>query len=81
MNGAVESANKNIMKIVKKMAETHKDWYDKLPYALWAYRTSVQTSIGATSYSLAYDMEAGLAVEVEIPSLRILREAELEEAE
>ena len=34
MNGAVESANKNIVKIVKKMAETHRDWHDKLPYAL-----------------------------------------------
>ena len=53
MNGAVESANKNIVKIVKKMAETHKDWHDKLPYTLCAYRTSVQTSTGATPYSLA----------------------------
>ena len=25
MNGAVESANKNLVKILKKMAETHKD--------------------------------------------------------
>ena len=66
MNGAMESANKNIVKILKKMAETHKDWHDKLPYALWAYRTSVQTSTGATSYSLAYSMEAVLLVRVEI---------------
>ena len=81
MNGAVESTNKNIVKILKKMAETHKDWHDKLPYALWAYRTSIRTSTGATPYSLVYGMEAVLPVEVEIPSLRILREAELEEAE
>ena len=81
MNGAVEFANNNIVKIVKKMAETHRDWHDKLPYALWAYRTSVRTSTGATPYSLAYGMEAVLPVEVDIPSLRILREAELEEAE
>ena len=81
MNGAVESANKNLVKILKKMVETHKDWHDKLPYALWAYRTSVQTSTGATPYSLVYGMKAVLPVEVEIPSLRILREAELEEAE
>ena len=81
MNGAVESANKNLVKILKKMAETHKDWHDKLPYALWAYKTSVRTSTGATPYSLVYGMEAVLPIEVEIPSLRILREAELEEAE
>ena len=80
MNGAVESTNKNIVKIMKKMAETHRDWHDKLLYALWAYRTSVRTSTGATPYLLAYGMEAVLLVEVEIPSLRILREAKLEEA-
>ena len=31
MNGAVESANKNLVKILKEKAETHKDWHDKLP--------------------------------------------------
>ena len=41
----------------------------------------MRTSTGATPYSLAYGMEAVLPVEVEIPSLHILREAELEEAE
>ena len=81
MNGVVESANKNLVKILKKMAETHKDWHDKLPYVLWAYRTSVRTSTRATPYSLVYGMEAMLPVEVEIPLLRILQEAELEEAE
>ena len=79
MNGTVESANKNIVKIMKKMAKTHKDWHDKLPYALLANRTLVRSSTGATSYSLAYGMEAVLLVEVEIPSLWILREVKLEE--
>uniref|UniRef100_A0A2N9HLH0 Uncharacterized protein n=1 Tax=Fagus sylvatica TaxID=28930 RepID=A0A2N9HLH0_FAGSY len=46
-----------------------------------AYRTSVRTSIGATPYSLVYGMEAVLPVEVEIPSLRILSQTQLEEAE
>ena len=48
---------------------------------LWAYRTSVRTTTGATPYSLVYSMEAVLPVEVGIPSLRILRKVELEEAE
>ena len=69
MNSAVESTNKNLVKILMKMAETHKDWHNKLPYALWAYRTSVRTSTGATPYSLAYGMEAVLPIEIEIPSL------------
>ena len=41
----------------------------------------MRTSTGATPYTLAYGMEAVLPVEVEIPSLWVLREAELEEAE
>ncbi|KAK5786654.1 hypothetical protein PVK06_041292 [Gossypium arboreum] len=81
MNGAVEAANKNIKKIVGKMTETYKDWHEKLPFALCAYRTSVRTSTGATPFSLVYGVEAVLPIEVEISSLRVLSEVRLDEAE
>ncbi|OMO53214.1 Integrase, catalytic core [Corchorus capsularis] len=87
MNGAVEAANKNIKKIVAKMTETYKDWHEKLPFALHAYRTCVRTSTGgggwggATPYSLVYGMEAVVPIEVEIPSIRVYRETKLEESE
>jgi transposase InsO family protein len=81
MNGAVEAANKNIKKIVQKMVVTYKDWHEMLPFALHGYRTSVRTSTGATPYSLVYGMEAVLPVEVEIPSLRVLLDVKLDEAE
>ncbi|XP_038996103.1 uncharacterized protein LOC120120555 [Hibiscus syriacus] len=81
MNGAVEAANKNIKKIMEKTTETYKDWHEKLPFALFAYRTSVRTSTGATPFSLAYGMEAVLPIEVEIPSLRVLSEVKLNDAE
>ena len=81
MNGAVEAANKNIKRIVEKMIETYKDGHEKLCFALHAYWTVVRTSTGATPFSLVYDMEAILPFEVEILSLRVLMEAELEEAE
>ena len=81
MNGAVEAANKNVKKIIAKATETYKDWHEKLPFALHAYRTGVRTSTGATPYSLVYGMEAVLPIEVEISLLRVLREVELEEAE
>ncbi len=80
MNGAVEAANKNIKKIVGKMTETYKDWHEKLHFALLAYRTSVRTSTGATSFSLVYGMEAVLPIEIEIPSLRVLTELKLDKA-
>ncbi|XP_038999487.1 uncharacterized protein LOC120125050, partial [Hibiscus syriacus] len=81
MNGAVEAANKNIKRLIEKMTETYKDWHEKLPFALFAYRTSVRTSTGATPFSLVYGMEAVLPIEVEIPSLRVLSEVKLNEAE
>jgi hypothetical protein len=81
MNGVVEAANKNGKRILSKMMETYKDWHEQLPYALCAYQTSVRTSTRATPYSLVYRMEAVLPVEVEIPSLKILSQTELDEAE
>jgi len=81
MNGAVEAANKVIKKIIQKMVVTYKDWHEMLPFALHGYRRSVRTSTGATPFSLVYGMEAVLPFEVKIPSLRVLMETKLEEAE
>ncbi|XP_027177596.1 uncharacterized protein K02A2.6-like [Coffea eugenioides] len=69
INGAVEATNKNLKKIIQKLTERHRDWHEKLPYALMAYRTTIRTS----------GMETVLPAEVEIPSLRILMEAKLDE--
>ena len=41
MNGAVETDNKNVKKIIAKMTYTYKNWHEKLPFALHAYRTGV----------------------------------------
>jgi len=79
MNGAVEAANKNVKKIIQKMVVTYKDWHKMLPFALHAYRTTVRTSTGATLYTLVYGMEDVMSLEVEIPSLRVLVDSELEE--
>ncbi|RVW62082.1 Gag-Pol polyprotein [Vitis vinifera] len=81
-NGAVEAANKNIKRILRRMVETSRDWSEKLPFALWAYRTSFRTSTGATPYSLVYDgMEAMLPVEIEMGSLRVALEQQIPEAD
>ena len=80
-NGAVEAANKNIKRISRKMVETSRDWSEKLPFALWAYRTSFRTSTRATPYSLVYGMEAVLPVEIEMGSLRVVLEHQISEIE
>ena len=79
MNGVVEVANKNIKKIVQKMTVTYKDLHEMLPFALHGYRTSARTSAGETPYSLVYGMEAVLPIEVQIPSLRIMKDVGLSE--
>ncbi|KAL6335850.1 hypothetical protein AAG906_040573 [Vitis piasezkii] len=79
-NGVVEVANKNIKRILRMMVETFLDWSEKLPFALWAYRTSFRTSTGATLYFLVYGMEAVLPVEIEIGSLRVALEQQISKA-
>ncbi|XP_070015716.1 uncharacterized protein [Nicotiana sylvestris] len=81
MNGAIEAANINIKKIQRKIVENHKQWHEKLPFALLGYRTIVRTSNGATPYMMVYSTEVVIPAEVEITSLRIIQEAELSDAE
>ena len=80
-NGAVEAANKNIGRILKKSTKNYKDWHLQLPYALWGYRTLIPTSIEATQYSLVYGMEAVLPIEMCVRSLRTVLESEIPEVD
>ncbi|XP_070057233.1 uncharacterized protein [Nicotiana tomentosiformis] len=77
MNGAVEAANKNIKKILRKMVDNYMQWNEKLPFALLGYRTTVRTSTGATPYLLIYGTEDVIPAKLEIPSLKIIQEVEL----
>ena len=63
------------------MGEIFRDWSEKLPFVLWAYRTSFRTSIGAMPYSLVYGMEAVLPIEIEMGSLRVALEQQISETE
>ena len=81
MNGVVEAANKNINMIIPKMTVTYKDWQEMLPFAFHGYCTSVHTSTGETHFSLVYGMEVVLPIKVQIPSLRIMKDAGLNEDE
>ena len=63
--------------ILTKMVVIYKDWAEKLPFTLYGYRTSIHTSTGATPYSLVYNSEVVLPIEVEIQSLRVLVETKV----
>ncbi|XP_070044825.1 uncharacterized protein [Nicotiana tomentosiformis] len=81
MNGVIEAANTNIKNILRKMVDNYKQWHEKLLFSLIGYHTTVRTSTGATPYLLVYGTKAVIPAEVEIPSLRIIQEVELSNAE
>ena len=81
MNGVVEAANKNVKKIIQKMVVTYMDWHEMLSFTLHVYRTAVRTSTRATPYTLVYEMEVIMPLKVEIPSMRVPVDSELEEVE
>jgi hypothetical protein len=51
-----------------------------LTYAFHAHRTTIRTSTNATLCSLVYGMEAVMPLEIDIPSLWILKDAALDES-
>ena len=63
------------------MVQSSRQWHEKLPFALLGYRTTVRTSVGATPYSLVYGTEAVIPAEIEIPSLLIVVEDEIDDDE
>nr|XP_033508977.1 uncharacterized protein LOC117273880 [Nicotiana tomentosiformis] len=58
-NGLVESFNKTLCNLLKKVASKSKrDYHDRMEEALWAYRTTHRTLTQATPYSLIYGVKA-----------------------
>ena len=47
-----------------------KDWAERLPEALWAYRTTWRNSTGHTPYELLYDKQVLLPTESEIKTFK-----------
>ena len=78
-NGQAEATNKTLLKVLSRMVhDNHKEWHDKLPLALWAYRTSKRSPTQATPFSLVYGAEAIMPIEVLVPSARLAINADLE---
>ncbi|XP_074299695.1 uncharacterized protein LOC141630844 [Silene latifolia] len=72
----VKAANKTVVAILRKMSDNYREWPDKIPFALWVYRTSIRTATGATTYYLVYGMKAVPPAKLEVPYLRILLESQ-----
>jgi hypothetical protein len=67
----VERTNKVIEAILTKTVnENRKDWSQRLPEALWAYRTTLRNTTGFSPYELVYGKSVVFPVEFEIKTLR-----------
>jgi len=70
-NGQAEAANKVILNELKKRLGKEKGrWTEELIEVLWAYRCTPQTTTQETPYSLTYETEAMIQVEVAEPTIR-----------
>ena len=71
-NEQVDSTNTVIEAILTKTIQSsHTDWEDRLPKALWAYRTSWRTTTGYTPYKLLYEKQVLLAIEFQLKTFRM----------
>ena len=71
-NGQVESTNKVIEGILTKTVHLHRrDWEERLPEALWAYRTTWRNTMGHTPYELFYGKQVMFPIEFQIKTFKI----------
>jgi len=70
-NGQVEISNHTILdSLCKSLGKAKSKWVEKLPGVLWAYQTTKRILTGETPFSLSYEMEAIISVDICMPTLR-----------
>jgi len=81
-NRLAEAFNKTLCNLLSKVvAKSKSDWHERLGETLWAYRTTYKTPTQSTPFTLVYEVEAVLPLELQIPSLRIAIQKGLTEHE
>ena len=61
-----------MLKIIKTLLERAKGvWPDELSSVLWAYRMTMRTPTGETSFKLAYGSEAVILAEVHMANHKV----------
>jgi len=79
-NGLVESSNKSLIRIIKKLLEDNKkNWDSKSKYALWADRVTTKKSTGVSPFKLVYGIEAVCPIQLILPLAKFLQEEQNEE--
>jgi transposase InsO family protein len=74
-NKLVESSNKIIIKIIKKLLEDKKKaWDSKLKFSLWADRVTVKRSLGLSPFELVYGFEAVFPSQLALPMEKLFQD-------
>ena len=70
-NGQVESANRVLLRGLKRRLEKAKgSWAEEVPRIVWAYNTTEQSGTHETPFSLVYGCDAMIPVEIQESSPR-----------
>ena len=78
----MESTNKVIEEILTKIVKIHhKDWVERIPEALWAYRTTWHNNTSFSQYELEYINNVVFPIEFEIKTFRTTIEENMDLAE
>jgi transposase InsO family protein len=74
-NGLVESSNKRLIKIIKKLLEDNKKaWDSKLKFSLWDDRVTVKRSLGLSPFQLVYVVEAIFPSQLALPVEKLFQD-------
>lgn len=67
----METTNKVLEGIITKIVHLHrKDWVERLPEALWAYKTTWRNTTGNSPYELVYGKEVLLSIEFQVRTFK-----------
>jgi hypothetical protein len=78
-NGLVESSNKSLVRIIKKLLEQNaRGWDSKLKFSLWVDRVTCKKSIGTSPFKLVYGIEAIFLIQLALPVAKFLQETDSE---
>jgi transposase InsO family protein len=78
-NGLVESSNKSLTRIIKKLLQDNKKaWHKNLIHALWADRITPKRSIATSPFQIVYGTEAIFPTTLGFPVMRLLQEQDVE---
>jgi hypothetical protein len=71
-NGLVESSNKSLINIIKKVLdENKKSWHVHLKYALWENHIGTKNSIGMSPFQMVYGTNAVLPINLALPMMKL----------